>query len=734
MEKFISSFTEDIISQLAQDETGKRQYYRPVYSLHKWWARRPGALFRSILLATQKTSSNLFSLTEEGSISTNSEYFQDHNFEDVIIFDPFMGGGTTLVEANRMGAKVIGCDLNPVSYWVVRETLKQIDNERLEKYFNYLEETAGKKIKALYKTICSRCNCHGDSLYTFWFRFVICPYCGNKAHLYKRTMLNEGRSRNKPPSIENPATTFCPKCFHLNEWQGVGLCHCDSCNHAYDPQKGTYNNGYFDCQNCGHKNIQLVKLMRKGVILDQEVVAIEYLCEKCKKRLYKSPDKKDFERFDYLKNLFENNKENLIFPKNAILPGASSERWRVHNYKYYYQVFNYRQIIAFNYLFDEINSIQEEEYRNAFITIFSNSLEYNNMMTPYNYPHRKLHHLFNYHALPLTTTPVENSVWGVGKEGAGTFVNCYTRYANAKKYCGMPFDKYKDVEGKVQTIFSKKERIQGNFVDSFEDLIATPRGTWLLCGDSSSLPSIPNESVDFVITDPPYYDSIHYSELSNFFYVWLAKLIKHPCFSRVSVPTDAEAIVNSGMDKGSIEYQNLIMAVFRECERILKREGKLIFTFHHTKWAAWWTILNAIVGSGFLVVDTFPVLSEYRVNPHIRNKQSLDMDMVLICQKRILPFERLSKEPTDILERAASSISIGGLTPTDNKLFLHFMGELLKTASSNENGDLTYDWFEDTLTHFDLFVEKIKNGANSNGYKIQQYIQKRLLERNGKDV
>ncbi|MGQ9487951.1 MAG: DUF1156 domain-containing protein [Armatimonadota bacterium] len=51
---------EKAISKLAQDETGKRQYYRPIYSLHKWWARRPGTLFRAvILLATLRESETI---------------------------------------------------------------------------------------------------------------------------------------------------------------------------------------------------------------------------------------------------------------------------------------------------------------------------------------------------------------------------------------------------------------------------------------------------------------------------------------------------------------------------------------------------------------------------------------------------------------------------------------------------------------------------------------------------
>lgn len=734
MGKFISSLTEDIISELAQYETGKRQYYRPVYSLHKWWARRPGVLFRSILLATQKNNNDLFITNDNGSISARSEYFQNHNFGNVIVFDPFMGGGTTLVEANRLGAKVIGCDLNPVSYWIVKETLKPIDLNRLINYFKILELTAGEKIKKLYETDCAICGTKSNSLYSFWVKSIECPKCGKEVMLYKRTLLNEGKSRNKPPSNENLATVFCPSCLKLNLWKGSGLVTCESCEHIFNPEIGTYDHGIFKCTHCGEPQIRLIDVMRTGKQFKEKLVAIEYWCSHCNDRLYKTPDQNDKDQLNHINQHFSDNKEEFVVPRQKILPGASSARWRAHNIKYYYQVFNSRQLLAFNYLITEISKIPDENYRDAIFTIFSNSLEYNNMMTPYNYKHRKLHHLFNYHALPLTTTPVENSVWGYGDEGAGTFANCFKRYVKAKEYCLSPFDKYKDNDNNVKTIYSKSEIIEAKLIFTFNELKQTDRGALLLCSDSSDLPSIPNETVDYVITDPPYFDSIHYSELSNFFYIWLSSILKDPHFVLENVPTAEEAIVNNGMDKGENEYQQLLMSVFTECNRTLKKKGLLIFTFHHTKWRAWWTVLNAIIGSGFRVIDTFPVLSEYKVNPHIRNKQSLDMDLVLICQKRSIPFDPLSKTPMDILERAASSLPDDALNSTNNKLFLYFMGELLITASSNGHGDLTYEWFENILRHFDDFLTKVRQSVPTVVYRTHSYEQLRLMERRPKNV
>jgi adenine-specific DNA methylase len=541
-------------------------------------------------------------------------------------------------------------------------------------------------------------------------------------------LLNEGLSRNKPPSRTNPAIAFCPHCFALNEWYGKGACTCQACARSFDPLSETFDDGNYTCQHCGKRDNALIETMRAGQTLREKLVAIEYWCDCRKARLYKPPDANDWANHARIQETWNALGERAVLPKQKILEGASSVRWRAHNYECYYQIFNTRQLLAFNYLIEGIHAIPEEEYRNAFFTVFSNSLEYNNMMTPYNYPHRKLHHLFNYHAMPLTTTPVENAVWGAGEEGAGTFVNCYQRYRKAKEYGHKPFDKFKDATGTIQTVYAKQEKIAPVLITSFDELKLTPHGALLLSGDSAHLSAIPDASVDCVITDPPYFDSIHYSELSNFFYVWLRELVKHPYFTAENVPTKQEAIVNDVMAKGEQEYQDLLAAVFKECARVLKVNGKLIFTFHHTKWRAWWTVLMALASSGFRVVDSFPVMSEYKVNPHIRNKQTLDMDLILVCEKKTLTPAMLAPSPADILRRAMNGLNSPS-DHSDSKLFLHFMGELLRTASASQNGNgVNYDWFADALTHFDDFLKVTQQSRKRVEYVSAQPRQLRLME------
>src|SRR5437016_471962 len=91
-------------SRLALKEGNSK---KPVYQIHKWWARRLGAIFRSILLSAvmpvNGTSPNF-----------NQLFYKKHDFSKLLVLDPFVGGGTSVVEAAKCNAHVIGIDIDPV--------------------------------------------------------------------------------------------------------------------------------------------------------------------------------------------------------------------------------------------------------------------------------------------------------------------------------------------------------------------------------------------------------------------------------------------------------------------------------------------------------------------------------------------------------------------------------------------------------------------------------------------
>src|SRR5438093_13155279 len=104
-------FDPTFTAELALREKQVQQSYRPIIGVHKWFARRPGTLFRNLLLAEFN-----------GDEPLRTSFFKSHKLQGIIA-DPFMGGGSPLIEANRLGFHVIGADINPMAFWVVRQEL-----------------------------------------------------------------------------------------------------------------------------------------------------------------------------------------------------------------------------------------------------------------------------------------------------------------------------------------------------------------------------------------------------------------------------------------------------------------------------------------------------------------------------------------------------------------------------------------------------------------------------------
>ena len=103
------------ISDLALREKQIQQNYRPIIAVHKWFARRPGTLFRGLILS------------EFSDKPLREAFYSSNNLKGIAIADPFMGGGTPLIEANRVGCDVTGYDINPMAYWIVSREIEHLD-------------------------------------------------------------------------------------------------------------------------------------------------------------------------------------------------------------------------------------------------------------------------------------------------------------------------------------------------------------------------------------------------------------------------------------------------------------------------------------------------------------------------------------------------------------------------------------------------------------------------------
>src|SRR5437868_5443311 len=122
------------VAAMALREKQIQQNYRPIIAVHKWFARRPGTLFRALVLS------------EFAAGPLRERYFESHSLDHLRVGDPFMGGGTPLFEANRLGCDVVGFDVNPMAYWIVRQEIEWLDLDAYQQAASKLVRKLGKKL------------------------------------------------------------------------------------------------------------------------------------------------------------------------------------------------------------------------------------------------------------------------------------------------------------------------------------------------------------------------------------------------------------------------------------------------------------------------------------------------------------------------------------------------------------------------------------------------------------
>jgi adenine-specific DNA methylase len=167
-------------------------------------------------------------------------------------------------------------------------------------------------------------------------------------------------------------------------------------------------------------------------------------------------------------------------------------------------------------------------------------------------------------------------------------------------------------------------------------------------GSATNLPQIEEKSITAVVVDPPYADNVQYSELADFFYVWLKRTQGHrrpEWFSTCLCERDQEAVVNISRRKEGGKtadakkrahafYQRLMTDTFKECKRILRDDGVLTVMFTHKKQEAWENLFKSLIEAGFKITATWPVKTESEHSLHQAKKNAAQSTVILVARKR----------------------------------------------------------------------------------------------------
>lgn len=159
---------------------------------------------------------------------------------------------------------------------------------------------------------------------------------------------------------------------------------------------------------------------------------------------------------------------------------------------------------------------------------------------------------------------------------------------------------------------------------------------------SAMVNGFPNEEMDAVVTDPPYYDNVPYACISDFFYVWLKRILGDTfsdSFAGSATPKKAEIVAdalrhNGDSERAKMAYEQMMAAALADAARTLKPEGQLVVVYAHKTTLGWSTLVDALRVAGFIVTEAWPLDTENVSRLRAMDSAALASSIFLIARKR----------------------------------------------------------------------------------------------------
>jgi adenine-specific DNA methylase len=277
-------------------------------------------------------------------------------------------------------------------------------------------------------------------------------------------------------------------------------------------------------------------------------------------------------------------------------------------------MYNDRQLLAISKILRSIDAIDDQNLKEFLLLAISDALRYNSMMVGYHQSRNHIDNLMRTNRLNPPLYPAENNVWG-GEYGSGTFTAMFDQVRSAVEYAKNPTERYIDESGDTIETKPFSQPIGSNSV--------------VTQGDARKIDA--ENEYDAVITDPPYYNNVLYSELSDYFYVWQKTVLEseYECFEPDHTPRSESIVVNPASGKGDEEFETELRQAFSRIRTALKEDGVLSFTYHHSSSESWGELLEALCDVGFTVTATYPISAD--MNKFLEG-ESVEFDIVIVAR------------------------------------------------------------------------------------------------------
>jgi len=644
-----------------------------ISTLHLWWARRPlvaarAAVFASLVAAPEshqkRTALKQFMIDlckwETGTPTLEKARKQILEAQKVRlnlpentpldevpppkVLDMFAGGGAIPLEALRLGCETYAVDLNPVAHIIELCTLvypqkygKKLADE-VEKWGNWVIEKVRDEIGDLYPEIrvgevlipegeqlnlftqsqpqqCRDAPWHVSTPVAYlWTRTVKCPNpsCGATVPLVRQTWLCKKSKKYVAlqviPNYETKTVEF--KVVESTTEKGLG----------FDPSSGS-TRGNSICRHCGTKvDVKYVK--KEGVAgkIGQQLMVIVCTTPGQKGKTYLSAT-------DYLHYLPDDYKIKIRLETLCEETGLTVP----------------------------YESLSIEDNRNFWITEYG-LIKFGELFTP-----RQLLSLMTF-VKWVKLAHQEILQQGYDEELAKVIVTYLGIMCNKLTDRGSTICRWDNLRDLASNTFSRQalpmvwDFAENNFLGNASGNVNNAL-SWILQfirqeshnnnsglvqrGSSMTL-TIESNTLDAVITDPPYFDSVPYADLSDFFYVWLKRSIGHlykEHFSGQLTPKKNEAIMEPsrhGGDKkkAASAYEDMMHQAFCEANRVLKEAGMMVVVYAHKTTAGWSTLIDSLRRAKFTITEAWPLDTEMASRLRGQNSAALASSIFLVARKR----------------------------------------------------------------------------------------------------
>ena len=311
-----------------------------------------------------------------------------------------------------------------------------------------------------------------------------------------------------------------------------------------------------------------------------------------------------------------------------------------HGYTHWWTMFNPRQLLGNALLLKAITTVGDYDWsvREYVLGAFQNYARNQNMFSFWHMTFDKLAPSMsnsNYHP---KSNVVEVGVFP--PMGYGPWSSTYEVILRGGEWSSRPWDVVS-----VEEVKRKDPALANEFSGKSEKVFLDDpvNGADVFCGSSTELAKVADSNLDLVITDPPFGGLLHYSELSDFFYVWLRLALKdkYPDYFHAEyTPKSLEAVANRAREPEDPDgfYQRLLTQCWREAHRVLKPGGILAFTFHHSEDEPWVAVLESLFDAGYYLESTYPIRSDETKGegskPGTFGSQTIEYDIIHVCRKR----------------------------------------------------------------------------------------------------